>query len=353
MTPLVSIIMPCYNHGPYVKEALRSAVNQDYKNIEILLRDDFSTDNSADQIREFLTESQGLPGIRISVDMGRRNLGLIKSINSLLKQAKGELIVCFATDDVIRSDRVSYVVRKSLEHPEIDLFACDAEVIDRHGRRLKKTFYEFSEDTFKGDIESRNGTDYIFSAANYRFVSGFNFGGFGLAFRPRMLRDLSGQLPECLRYEDYFLSFLGIVQGGAMFINTPLVQYRRTGNNLTSVKETSGDHIIAEEARFLHWTNSVETEKIRYLKTGGLSGEVRQRKRLIRLFLRQNILINEIVISLANNEPRYKLVLDLLWLTLIGPKRSRCLMLILKSITHRTLKNYVIRSNRERRKWAF
>ncbi|HEY0895243.1 MAG TPA: glycosyltransferase, partial [Sphingobacteriaceae bacterium] len=326
---------------------------QDYKNIEILLRDDFSTDNSGDQIREFLAENQGLPDIRISVDLGRKNLGLIKSINRLLKQAKGQLIVCFATDDVIKSDRISYVVRKSLEHPEIDLFACDAEVIDRHGKRLKNTFYEFSEATFDGDIKSKNGTDYIFSAANYRFVSGFNFGGFGLAFRPRMLRDLSGQLPDTLHYEDYFLSFLGIVQGGAMFINMPLVEYRRTGSNLSSIKEISGDHVIAEEARFLHWTNSVETEKINFLKTGSLSGQIRPRKRLITLFLKQNVLINEIVISLANNEPRYKLVLELLWLTIIGPKRSICLTVILKSITHRTLKSYVIRSNQERRKWAF
>lgn len=52
--PLVSIVIPCYNHAQFVQESIQSVIDQDYKNIELIIIDDGSKDNSIDVIKEMI-----------------------------------------------------------------------------------------------------------------------------------------------------------------------------------------------------------------------------------------------------------------------------------------------------------
>ena len=56
-TPLVTIAIPCYNHAVFVQDSIRSVINQTYKNIELIIIDDGSTDQSVNKIKEMLNES--------------------------------------------------------------------------------------------------------------------------------------------------------------------------------------------------------------------------------------------------------------------------------------------------------
>lgn len=81
--PLVSVICLSYNHEAYVVEALDSVINQTYPNIELLIADDCSTDNSVSVIQDWL---QNHPNVYFSAN--EKNLGNTKTFNQLAKKIK-------------------------------------------------------------------------------------------------------------------------------------------------------------------------------------------------------------------------------------------------------------------------
>ena len=78
--PLVSIIIPCYNHEQYVNYALSSIIEDTYPNIEIVIINDGSTDNSDGIINEWISQHQAKISIKYK---NRGNRGLCKTLNEL------------------------------------------------------------------------------------------------------------------------------------------------------------------------------------------------------------------------------------------------------------------------------
>ena len=94
--PLVTVICLCYNQEAYVVESLNSVINQSYPSIELIIVDDFSTDNSKKTIIKWLEKN---PEIRFVSN--ESNLGITKSFNKALEFAKGKYIIDLAADDVL------------------------------------------------------------------------------------------------------------------------------------------------------------------------------------------------------------------------------------------------------------
>ena len=105
--PLVSVICLCYNHADYVTESLDSVLNQEYKNIEIIIIDDCSTDNSVPVIDEWLQKYPSILFIK-----NKTNLGNTKSFNKALEIAKGAYIIDFATDDILMPNCITQQIEK-------------------------------------------------------------------------------------------------------------------------------------------------------------------------------------------------------------------------------------------------
>lgn len=93
---LVTIICLCYNQQEFVLESLDSVINQDYKNIELIIVDDCSTDNSKSIIENWLADNPGIPLIA-----NKTNLGITKAFNQALQLAKGDYIIDLAADDIL------------------------------------------------------------------------------------------------------------------------------------------------------------------------------------------------------------------------------------------------------------
>src|SRR5581483_12411158 len=91
--PLVSIGLPVYN-GKHLREALNSLQSQTYKNIEIIISDNASTDSTAKICRTYLRDS------RIKYIRQKANIGAAKNFNFVLSKAKGEYFMWAAGDDV-------------------------------------------------------------------------------------------------------------------------------------------------------------------------------------------------------------------------------------------------------------
>lgn len=86
---LVSVVIPAYNYGRYIGECIDSVLNQTYKNIEIIVVDDESTDNTKDVCEQYPTVKY----------IWQKNKGLSGARNTGITQAKGEYITCLDADD--------------------------------------------------------------------------------------------------------------------------------------------------------------------------------------------------------------------------------------------------------------
>lgn len=104
--PIVSVVMPFQNTGPYIRRALESLSGQSYKNFEVLMIDDSSTDDSASVALEYAAEDSRFRLLR-SGD------GFVSSLNTGLREASGEWIARFDSDDVCHPLRLELQLEAS------------------------------------------------------------------------------------------------------------------------------------------------------------------------------------------------------------------------------------------------
>ena len=132
--PLVSIICLCYNHERFISEALNSVLAQTYANLEIIIVDDSSTDNSVAIIKEYCLRNPQLKFISTG-----NNIGNCAAFNKAWQISKGEFIIDFATDDVLFPDRVEKQVAAFQKlDMQYGVVYTDAVYIDDNSRVLKQ-----------------------------------------------------------------------------------------------------------------------------------------------------------------------------------------------------------------------
>jgi len=112
--PLVSVVIPCYNAGTYVQRAIRSIVDQTYRNLEIWIIDDASTDDTLQRIRSFEDE-------RIIIVPFKENTQKIGAVNEVLKQVRGELICFQDADDWSELTRIQKQTEMFLRDEELGI----------------------------------------------------------------------------------------------------------------------------------------------------------------------------------------------------------------------------------------
>ena len=95
-TPLVSVICLCYNQSSFIAEAIGSVANQTYPNVELIVVDDKSEDESIVQIQDAL-EKYFPSGVLIA---NQENLGMCKAFNRGLAASRGDFIIDLAGDEI-------------------------------------------------------------------------------------------------------------------------------------------------------------------------------------------------------------------------------------------------------------
>jgi glycosyltransferase involved in cell wall biosynthesis len=124
--PLVSIIMPAYNAAEYIAEAIESVLIQNYRNFELIIVDDGSTDNTKDIIAGFKDEK-----IKYFY---KENAGAASARNLAMKESKGDFLITLDADDMITPDFIAKHLQQFEKHPETDLVYCDDYLIDEDGK---------------------------------------------------------------------------------------------------------------------------------------------------------------------------------------------------------------------------
>lgn len=130
--PLVSICIPVYNCERYIAEAINSALNQDYPNIEIIVIDNNSSDDSAKIADQFVP-------MGIKVFRNSNNIGMGGNWNKCLRKSNGEFIKILPADDFIASTCISEQLDAFRgEFDQISFVACSRRVVDQNGKYLLK-----------------------------------------------------------------------------------------------------------------------------------------------------------------------------------------------------------------------
>ena len=117
-SPLVSVIMSVHNCAPYIEEALGSILEQTYQNLELVIFDDGSTDETAAIIANMARQDS-----RIFAHY-RKQQGIANCLNEALAMAKGEFIARMDGDDISLPERIERQMKFLSRHPEVDLVGC-------------------------------------------------------------------------------------------------------------------------------------------------------------------------------------------------------------------------------------
>ena len=117
-TPLVSVVIPAYNEASYITRTLSSIASQTYDNIEVVIVDDGSTDNTFAIAKEFIADSDIE---RAQVLQNRTNMGATFSKNRGAVEAKGDYVVFHDADDVSTPERFSAQVSFLQSNPDIGI----------------------------------------------------------------------------------------------------------------------------------------------------------------------------------------------------------------------------------------
>jgi glycosyltransferase involved in cell wall biosynthesis len=211
--PLISAIMLTYNSDKYIESALNGLLKQTYGNLEIIISDDHSTDDTWNKIKSFISLNES--NHSVVKYQQPKNLGLTAHLNKLIKKSKGDFIVLFAGDDNHYSDRVTLLYQKWLETDcsDCSIFT-NAVVIDENG--VESGLYYKNPDITSLNSLKENGNFWI--------------GGFSHGFS-RNLFEKYGELPSGTFQEDAIFAFRALLNGGIFFIDEPTVQYRIHDSN--------------------------------------------------------------------------------------------------------------------------
>jgi glycosyltransferase involved in cell wall biosynthesis len=126
--PRVTVLMPAYNAGKYIAEAIRSVLEQDFSDYELLIVDDGSSDDT----REIIN---GFPDLRIRL-LEQENQGISAALNAGLSEARGYYIARFDADDICLSRRLSRQTAFLDANPGYVLTGSEVEYISEDGEHL-------------------------------------------------------------------------------------------------------------------------------------------------------------------------------------------------------------------------
>lgn len=125
--PLVSIIIPCYNVAPYIRRCLDSVVRQTHQNLDVILVDDCSTDETIANVNGFLSEYRGYMSIRVIQQ--EQNLGVSSARNRGIREAVGEYIFFLDSDDSISTECIELLIKPMMDNADIEMVVGNYKII--------------------------------------------------------------------------------------------------------------------------------------------------------------------------------------------------------------------------------
>jgi len=128
--PLISVILPSYNHSKYIKESIDSILNQTYQNFELIITDDGSTDNSKEIILSYTDK-------RIKSYFFKKNKGAVSATNFCIEKSKGKYISILNSDDIYCPQKIEKQINFLLRNKNTSAVFSYAQAIDENSKEIK------------------------------------------------------------------------------------------------------------------------------------------------------------------------------------------------------------------------
>ncbi|ENT8827567.1 glycosyltransferase family 2 protein [Proteus mirabilis] len=145
--PLVSVIIPCYNHEKFVQECIQSIIDQSYQNLELIIIDDGSSDKSVKKIKDMYLKCKE-HFVRFEFRY-RPNKGLSATLNEGLEWISGEYVCSVASDDIWVNNKVSLQVDYLNNNPQCLGVFGNVNLIDEYSQHIKYIKHKSQKFTFE------------------------------------------------------------------------------------------------------------------------------------------------------------------------------------------------------------
>jgi len=252
-SPLVSVIIPNYNHERYLKQRIDSVLNQSYENFEVIILDDCSTDNSKDVINQYLQH----PKV-VKVEFNEQNSGsTFRQWEKGISYASGEFIWIAESDDVADLQFLE-IIEPHFDDPESVLVFTDCKIINENSEVLHEKNSWIHDPTLDIGYDRKvwQGKDFLNEYQRYRnFVSNAS----SAVFRKSVLTKALLEEIQEYRYSGDWLFWNKIaLKGKVAFTPKALCFWRSHDKSTRSISNLEKDVLRLREAtRVIKSTNSI------------------------------------------------------------------------------------------------
>lgn len=286
MKNLVSVLIPAYNHEKYIREAIHSIIEQTYQNIELLIIDDGSTDNTWQKIGE-LKEICEKRFIRV-VFQTQENKGSCETLNRLISLSQGEYVYIIASDDLAKPQAIEKLFNFLFQNHDYALVVGDNEIIDDESKRIfwdenRNGLYEEKNAKYKTFVEflqhGRKDVDFDSEDfGNYSSLVEMNYVPNGYLIRKSVFEKI-GLFTKEAPLEDYYLMLQIAKYSRIKYIDEILFSYRWHSAN--TIKQSEKINKLVEETKkhekeLIKRTDikTLNPEIQKYLKKGKKSSQI-------------------------------------------------------------------------------
>jgi glycosyltransferase involved in cell wall biosynthesis len=164
--PLVSIVIPAYNHAEFLDQSINSVLAQDYQFIELIVLDDGSTDNTRDILSEYDN--------RVYWE-SHENMGQALTLNKGWRMAKGSILAYLSADDILYPEAVERCVKVLLDNPRAALCYPDFDLINPSSDVIRSVSApEYSYDEMVINFKCAPGVGAFFRQSCYKMAGEWN-----------------------------------------------------------------------------------------------------------------------------------------------------------------------------------
>lgn len=164
-TPLISIIIPCYNGEKYLSQSIESCLNQSYKNIELIIVNDCSTDKSLEIIETFAKRDN-----RIRIINNKENKKLPATLNIGHHESKGDFITWTSDDNILKPKFIELLFH-NLEKEQVDVVYSNYDIIYNDGTIKSKHVAGPTEHLLYGN---KIGASFLYKKEVYQALNGYD-----------------------------------------------------------------------------------------------------------------------------------------------------------------------------------
>lgn len=213
--PRVSFLLITYRQELFVREALESALSQDYGNLEVIVSDDNSPDRTFELVTEILSSYTGPH--QVSAVQNAVNMGPLGNVNAAMTLVRGELVVAAAGDDISLPERTRFIVDEYLRSGRrAKAIFSNAIVIDQAGRK-ERNYYSVPPPSRLSLTELASSDAGLLGCTQAWTTELF---------------DIFGPIDPNVTREDAVIPFRASLLGHVAYLDLPLVQYRHHSNNI-------------------------------------------------------------------------------------------------------------------------